>query len=47
VAAVNLSTHASRTTAESVETELVPPLLEAARTIEADLAIAAPGRARA
>jgi IclR family pca regulon transcriptional regulator len=46
VAAVNLSTHASRTTAESVRTGLVPPLLTAARAIEADLAIAAPGHAR-
>ncbi|MFG1641998.1 IclR family transcriptional regulator C-terminal domain-containing protein [Amycolatopsis sp. NPDC049252] len=44
-AAVNLSTHASRTTAESVERDLVPPLLAAARTIEADLAVGAPGRA--
>ncbi|MFJ9785239.1 IclR family transcriptional regulator C-terminal domain-containing protein [Amycolatopsis sp. NPDC101161] len=47
VAAVNLSTHASRTTAESVERDLVPPLLETARAIEADLAIGAPGRAHA
>lgn len=47
VAAVNLSTHASRTTAESVEKDLVPPLLETARAIEADLAIGAPGRAHA
>jgi len=46
VAAVNLSTHASRTTAESVHQDLVPPLLETARAIEADLAIAAPDRAR-
>jgi IclR family pca regulon transcriptional regulator len=45
VAAVNLSTHASRTTAESVEKDLVPPLLETARAIEADLAVGAPGRA--
>jgi IclR family pca regulon transcriptional regulator len=44
VAAVNLSTHASRTSAETVRTELVPPLLEAAGAIEADLAIAAPTR---
>ncbi|MEU0533787.1 IclR family transcriptional regulator domain-containing protein [Amycolatopsis tolypomycina] len=46
VAAVNLSTHASRTTAESVREDLVPPLLETARAIEADMAIAAPNRAR-
>jgi IclR family pca regulon transcriptional regulator len=38
VAAVNLSTHASRTTTESVREELVPPLLAAAAGIEADLA---------
>ncbi|WP_086852880.1 IclR family transcriptional regulator domain-containing protein [Amycolatopsis kentuckyensis] len=46
VAAVNLSTHASRTTAESVEKDLVPPLLETARAIEADLSIGAPDHAR-
>ena len=46
VAAVNLSTHASRTTAESVEADLVPPLLTTARAIEADLGIAAPARVR-
>ncbi|MFT7868672.1 MULTISPECIES: IclR family transcriptional regulator domain-containing protein [Amycolatopsis] len=46
VAAVNLSTHASRTTAESVRKDLVPPLLETARAIEADLAVGAPDRAR-
>ncbi|MET8845691.1 IclR family transcriptional regulator C-terminal domain-containing protein [Amycolatopsis sp. NPDC004625] len=45
VAAVNLSTHASRTTAESVESDLVPPLLETAQAIEADLAIGAPSHA--
>ncbi|MEV6826499.1 IclR family transcriptional regulator C-terminal domain-containing protein [Amycolatopsis sp. NPDC051102] len=45
VAAVNLSTHASRTTAESVERDLVPPLLETAQAIEADLAIGASDRA--
>lgn len=46
VAAVNLSTHASRTTAESVRKDLVPPLLETARAIEADLAVGAPQSAR-
>ncbi|WP_410649963.1 IclR family transcriptional regulator C-terminal domain-containing protein [Amycolatopsis sp. cmx-4-54] len=46
VAAVNLSTHASRTTPESVERELLPSLLSAARAIEADLASAPPSRAR-
>jgi IclR family transcriptional regulator, pca regulon regulatory protein len=40
VAAVNVSTHASRTTPESVREEMVPPLLAAAKRIEADLAIA-------
>ncbi len=39
VAAVNLSTHASRTTAESVRRELLPPLLATAGEIEADLAM--------
>ncbi len=46
VAAVNLSTHASRTTAESVRTDLVPPLLETAHAIEADLAVGAVDHAR-
>ncbi|WP_199435353.1 IclR family transcriptional regulator domain-containing protein [Qaidamihabitans albus] len=45
VAAVNLSTHASRTTPDSVRAELLPPLLAAARRIEADLAMTAPTRA--
>lgn len=40
VAAVNVSTHASRTTRESVRNEMLPPLLAAAKSIEADLAIA-------
>ncbi|TNC21187.1 IclR family transcriptional regulator domain-containing protein [Amycolatopsis alkalitolerans] len=39
VAAVNVSTHASRTTRESVRDEMLPPLLAAAKRIEADLAI--------
>lgn len=46
VAAVNLSTHASRTTAESVQRELLPPLLAVAKAIETDLASAPPGKAR-
>lgn len=46
IAAVNLSTHASRTTAESVRKDLVPPLLATATAIEADLALAPPARAR-
>lgn len=40
VAAINLSTHASRTSAESVRARLLPPLLDAAKHIEADLAVA-------
>jgi IclR family pca regulon transcriptional regulator len=39
VAAVNVSTHAGRTTRESVREEMVPPLLAAAQRIEADLAV--------
>jgi len=46
VAAVNLSTHASRTTAEDVRRDLVPPLLTAAARIEDDLAVAPPARTR-
>ncbi|GLY65983.1 IclR family transcriptional regulator domain-containing protein [Amycolatopsis taiwanensis] len=45
VAAVNVSTHASRYTRESVREEMVQPLLAAAKRIEADLAVA-PDRAR-
>jgi IclR family pca regulon transcriptional regulator len=40
-AAVNLSTHAGRRTIESMRRELLPPLLETAARIEADLAVAA------
>lgn len=40
VAAVNISTHASRTTPESVRTGLVPPLLATVARIESDLAVA-------
>jgi IclR family pca regulon transcriptional regulator len=46
VAAVNLSTHASRTTPESVRDDLVPPLLATANRIEADLASTPPARAK-
>ncbi|WP_020666710.1 IclR family transcriptional regulator domain-containing protein [Amycolatopsis nigrescens] len=46
VAAVNVSTHASRTSRESVRADMVPPLLAAAARIEADLAVAPPARAR-
>jgi IclR family pca regulon transcriptional regulator len=45
VAAVNVSTHASRTTRESVHEQMLPPLLAAAKRIEADLAVA-PAQAR-
>ncbi|MFD2419578.1 IclR family transcriptional regulator [Amycolatopsis pigmentata] len=45
VAAVNLSTHASRTSREQVKKEMVPPLLAAAKRIEADL-VPAPARVR-
>ncbi|MEU6646471.1 IclR family transcriptional regulator C-terminal domain-containing protein [Saccharomonospora sp. NPDC046836] len=44
VAAINLSTHASRNTPESVRAELLPPLLAAAGRIEADLAVTSPAR---
>ncbi|MFC4001368.1 IclR family transcriptional regulator C-terminal domain-containing protein [Prauserella oleivorans] len=44
VAAINLSTHASRNTPESVREELLPPLLAAAKRIEADLAVVSPSR---
>jgi IclR family pca regulon transcriptional regulator len=46
VAAINLSTHASRTTPESVREGLVPPLLTTAARIEADLAVTPPARAK-
>jgi IclR family pca regulon transcriptional regulator len=38
VAAMNLSTQASRRTAAAVRQELLPPLREAAASVEADLA---------
>ena len=38
VAAMNLSTHASRRTAEAIREELLPPLRDAAARIERDLA---------
>lgn len=44
VAAVNLSTHASRTSPEAARTELLPRLLRTAERIEADLAVAVPAR---
>lgn len=45
VAAVNVSTQVNRNTPESVREEMVPPLLAAAKRIEADLAVA-PSQAR-
>ncbi|WP_020661738.1 IclR family transcriptional regulator domain-containing protein [Amycolatopsis benzoatilytica] len=45
VAAVNISTHASRTSVETVRTELVPRLLATATAISEDLAAASPGQA--
>jgi IclR family pca regulon transcriptional regulator len=47
IAAVNVSTHAGRRSLESVVTDLLQPLLEAARHIEADLARARSRSARA
>ncbi|GAA4075092.1 IclR family transcriptional regulator [Nonomuraea soli] len=37
IAAINISSHASRTTAQSVRRDLLPPLLATAARIEADL----------
>jgi IclR family pca regulon transcriptional regulator len=37
LAAINISTHAARRTAKSIEADLLPPLLEAASQIERDL----------
>jgi IclR family pca regulon transcriptional regulator len=47
VAAVNVSAHASRASREAVMTDLLPPLLQTARRIEADLRDVSPGRLRA
>lgn len=44
IAAMNLSTHASRTTLERMRRELVPPLRRAASAVSADLAAGAPPR---
>lgn len=46
-AAVNVSTQASRTTAEELRRRLLPPLRETALSIERDLGAAAPGGLRA
>ncbi|MEV6901924.1 IclR family transcriptional regulator C-terminal domain-containing protein [Amycolatopsis sp. NPDC051372] len=45
IAAVNISTHASRTPAHSVREDLVPPLLDTAHAIAADLADSSPAQA--
>lgn len=44
VAAVNVSTHASRTTLPAVRRDLLPPLLATAAKIEADLSSLSPAR---
>ncbi|MBA0126672.1 helix-turn-helix domain-containing protein [Haloechinothrix sp. YIM 98757] len=44
VAAANISSHASRTTLESMRAEVLPRLRECAARIEADLAVTAPRR---
>jgi IclR family pca regulon transcriptional regulator len=43
VAAVNLSTHVSRATLDTIRRDLLPPLLATAARIEADLRVAVPG----
>ncbi len=47
VGAVNVSTHASRTSLDTMRRELLPPLLATAQRIEADLRAAAPNNHRA
>lgn len=47
VAAVNLSTHASRSTLAAIQRRLLPPLLEAADAIEHDLTAGSMGSAEA
>jgi IclR family transcriptional regulator, pca regulon regulatory protein len=47
VAAVNVSAHASRASKEAVRRDLLPPLLDTAERIEADLRDVSPGRLRA
>jgi IclR family pca regulon transcriptional regulator len=42
-AAINVSAHASRLSPDAMRTELLPALLETARTIEADLKSVSPG----
>ncbi|RJQ78357.1 IclR family transcriptional regulator domain-containing protein [Amycolatopsis panacis] len=45
VAAINISTHASRTSAETARNDLVPPLLATAAAISADLRLTASSQA--
>jgi IclR family pca regulon transcriptional regulator len=47
VAAINLSAHASRLTPTDIQRSLLPPLLQAAKRIEADLRDVSPARLRA
>jgi IclR family pca regulon transcriptional regulator len=47
VAAINLSAHASRLTPTDIKRSLLPPLLQAAKRIEADLRDVSPARLRA
>jgi IclR family pca regulon transcriptional regulator len=47
VAAVNVSAHASRASRETIERDLLPPLLDTAARIEADLRDVSPSRLRA
>ena len=42
VAAVNVSTHAARATTDAIREQMLPPLLDTARAIEADLAVSTP-----
>jgi IclR family transcriptional regulator, pca regulon regulatory protein len=46
VGAVNVSVHASRTSVQAMQSELLPPLLTATARIDADLRAAAPQRRR-
>jgi len=46
VGALNVSVHASRTSVQSMQSELLPPLLAAAARIDADLKVATPQRRR-
>ena len=46
VGAVNVSVHASRTSVQAMQSELLPPLLAAAARIDTDLRVASPLRRR-